>query len=100
MIIIHAEFKVQGAQEQAFLSEIHSLIEASRAEEGNEAYDLYKDTEHPHVYKMVEVWQGEQAVAAHNSSEHFRAFVGKAAQFLAAPLSVKAYHGEPVPMQA
>lgn len=96
MIIIHAEFSVDSSKHQAFLTEIQSLVAASRLESGNISYDLYKDTEQENKFKMVEVWQDKAAVDSHNASDHFKAFVGKAKDFLNAPLQVKAFHGEPI----
>ncbi len=43
------------------------------------------------VYTMVEVWKDEEAVASHNTSEHFTSFVSKAVQFLTAPLNIKSF---------
>ncbi|MFY0758021.1 putative quinol monooxygenase [Metabacillus dongyingensis] len=94
MIIIHAGFKVIAEKENDFLNEIRSLVAASRAESGNISYDLLKDTEQDGAYTMVEVWESAEAVAAHNSSEHFTSFVGKAPQFMAAPLQVKMFDGK------
>ncbi|KEK22178.1 putative quinol monooxygenase [Bacillus gaemokensis] len=96
MIIIHAVFQVAPAKQQAFLEEIQPLINGSREEKGNVSYDLYKDTEKENVYTMVEVWQGAEAVASHNASEHFTSFVEKANQFLTAPLDIKVFDGQPV----
>ncbi|WP_191556065.1 putative quinol monooxygenase [Metabacillus idriensis] len=96
MIIIHAGFKVNAEWENDFLNEIRTLVAASRAESGNISYDLMKDTEQDGAYTMVEVWESAEAVAAHNSSEHFTSFVGKAPQFLAAPLQVKMFNGKPI----
>jgi quinol monooxygenase YgiN len=96
MIIIHAGFTVSPEKQDAFLEEIKPLIAASRKESGNISYDLHKDTEKEHVFTMVEVWQDSQAVASHNTSEHFTSFVGKAKEFLTAPLDVKAYDGQSV----
>ncbi|MEM1503049.1 putative quinol monooxygenase [Domibacillus sp. 8LH] len=96
MIIIHARFQVNPAKEQAFLEEIRPLIEGSRAEDGNIAYDLMKDTEQAHAYTMVEVWKDADAVAFHNTSSHFTAFVGKASEFLTAPLDVNSYEASPL----
>ncbi len=45
---------------------------------------------------MVEIWQDEAAVAAHNASEHFTGFVGVAKQFLTSPLAIKAFSGQPI----
>ncbi|HEK9099140.1 antibiotic biosynthesis monooxygenase [Bacillus pfraonensis] len=94
MIIIHAVFQVDSAKQQAFVEEIRPLIRASREENGNVSYDLYKDTEKENVYTMVEVWQDAEAVAGHNTSEHFTSFVKKANQFLTAPLDIKVYDAQ------
>lgn len=91
MIIIHAGFQVKADKEQAFLKDIRILIEASRKEAGNVRYDLMKDTEKEAEYTMVEVWEDQKAIEVHNSSAHFAEFMGKAAEFLAAPLNVKLY---------
>jgi quinol monooxygenase YgiN len=96
MIIYHAEFSIDSAKHQAFLEEIQSLIIASRLESGNISYDLFKHTEKENIFTMVEVWQDNTAVESHNVSEHFTSFVGKAGNFLNAPLNIKAFNGEPV----
>ncbi|MCM3738374.1 antibiotic biosynthesis monooxygenase [Bacillus cytotoxicus] len=95
MIIIHAEFQVDSAKQTAFLEGIQPLIQGSREENGNVSYDLYKDTEKENVYTMVEVWQDAEAVASHNTSEHFASFVERANQFLTAPLDIKVFDGQP-----
>lgn len=96
MIIIHAGLTVQKEKEEAFLAEVKTLVEASRAESGNIQYDLKKDTEKEVTYMMVEVWEDQEAVQNHNTSEHFVAFGKKAASFMAAPTDVKVYAGEQV----
>jgi quinol monooxygenase YgiN len=96
MIIIHATFHINPAKQDTFLNEIQPLIVASKAESGNISYNLQKDTENENIYTMVEVWQDLQAVASHNSSEHFTVFVSKAKDFLTAPLDVKAFEGQPL----
>lgn len=96
MIIIHAGFKVLSEKEADFLSEIRPLVAASREEDGNISYDLMKDTETAGAYKMIELWKDAEAVELHNSSEHFKAFSGKAMQFLAAPPEVKVFTGEEI----
>lgn len=100
MIIIHASFNINLAKQDAFLEEIQPLIAASREESGNISYNLHKDIEKENIFTMVEVWQDKQAVANHNSSEHFTSFVGRAQEFLTAPLEVKAFEGQPFNLQA
>jgi len=96
MIIIHAKLQVKPDQEQAFLEETKTLLKASRAEEGNISYDLMKSTEQEYHYTMVELWKDAEATAIHNTSEHFTAFIQKAQEFMAAPMDLKVFSGEPV----
>ena len=96
MIIIHATFHINPEKQDMFLEEIQPVIVASREENGNISYRLQKDTENENVFTMVEIWQDMQAVANHNSSEHFTKFVANAKDFLTAPLEVKAFEGQPL----
>lgn len=96
MIIIHAEMKVNEQAEAEFLAEVKELIHASRAEEGNISYKLHKDAEQEGMYLMVEQWRDQEAVASHNTSAHFQAFVAKAPKYLIAPLQVQAFAGQPI----
>ncbi|WP_127590246.1 putative quinol monooxygenase [Paenibacillus lautus] len=94
MIIIHAEMKVNRELEAEFLESVKELIEASRAEQGNESYKLLKDTEQDNTYLMVEQWKDQEALGLHNASSHFQEFVAKAPKYLTAPLNVQAYAGQ------
>ncbi|MDT3428720.1 quinol monooxygenase YgiN [Paenibacillus forsythiae] len=94
MIIIHATFHVKPDKREVFLSEIQPLLAGSQAEEGNVYYDLYEHTENKNVFIMVEAWRDSEAVDIHNATPHFTGFVGKAEEFLAAPLDVKVYNAE------
>ena len=96
MMLIHANLQVKPDQEQAFLEEAKVLIQASREEAGNIRYDLMKSTEQAGHFTMVEVWEDAEAIAAHNKSEHFTAFGQKASAFMAAPLELNVFSGEPV----
>jgi len=96
MIIIHAHLQVKPDQEQAFLQEAKTLLVATRAEEGNISYDLMKSTEQDGHYTMVEIWKDVEATAIHNTSEHFTAFTQKAQTFMAAPMDLKVFNGEPL----
>ena len=96
MIIIHAHLQVKPDQEQSFLEEAKILLPASRAEKGNISYELMKSTEQDFHYTMVEIWKDVEATTIHNTSEHFTAFTQKAATFMAAPMDLKVFSGEPV----
>ena len=96
MIIIHAHLQVKPDQEQAFLEAAKILLPATKAEKGNISYDLMKSTEQDYHYTMVEIWRDLEATAIHNASEHFAAFTQKALTFMAAPMDLKVFSGEPV----
>ncbi|WP_371018364.1 putative quinol monooxygenase [Pseudalkalibacillus sp. JSM 102089] len=91
MIIIHAGLQINPAKEEEFLKEVTTLIEAARNEEGNISYTLSKEVEKENTYKMIEAYKDMAAVEAHNQSAHFQTFVGKAPEYLVAPLEVKLY---------
>lgn len=94
MIIIHAHLQVKMDQEQAFLEEAKTLLAATRAEKGNISYDLMKSTDQDYHYTMIELWEDVEATKAHNTSEHFTAFIQKAPSFMAAPMDLKVFDGE------
>lgn len=94
MIITHAELQVNPAKVEEFLVEIRTLIAASKQEEGNVDYTLKRDVENPNHFTMIEIWKDMNAVQSHNTSAHFQAFVGKAKEFLAGPLSARMFNGE------
>lgn len=96
MIIIHAALSVLKEKEEEFIQEVKTLIEASRKENGNIQYDLMKDTETESTYMMVEVWENQEAVQNHNTSDHFIQFGQKAQRFMAAPPNVKIFTGQEV----
>ncbi|TDL31276.1 antibiotic biosynthesis monooxygenase [Jeotgalibacillus sp. S-D1] len=96
MIITHVHFQIQPEKEAEFLQEMISLMAESRKEEGNHQYELMKSLEQDFAYTMVEVWENEEAVQAHNESAHFKAFVQNAPAYLAARLKVESYSGSAI----
>nr|WP_241428896.1 putative quinol monooxygenase [Agrococcus sp. ARC_14] len=53
-----------------------TLAAASRQEPGNLSYEIARDLERPHVFTIVEVYEGRDAFTAHRESAHF-ASIGK-----------------------
>ncbi|SNZ14067.1 Quinol monooxygenase YgiN [Terribacillus aidingensis] len=96
MIIIHARMAVKPEKKEEFLKEIDAVVEGSRAEAGNNSYDLYQDPKDANSLIMVENWKDMDAVQAHNSSSHFQKFSAAAKEMLSAPLDVDVYQGEKV----
>ncbi len=52
-----------------------AVIAGTRSEEGNVNYVLHQDVKKSNKYVMVETWKSQEAIDAHNASDHFGAFV-------------------------
>ncbi|PAD20693.1 putative quinol monooxygenase [Terribacillus saccharophilus] len=94
MIIIHARMSVKPEKKEEFLQEIEAVMEGSRAETGNNSYDLFQDPKDANSFVMVENWKDMEAVQAHNTSSHFQKFSAAAKEMLSAPLAADVYQGE------
>lgn len=73
-IRIVAELEVLPEHREAMLPAFRGMVEASRAETGNRAYDLTEDLENPCRFFILEAWASDAAIAEHNASAHFKAF--------------------------
>ncbi|MDY3808536.1 antibiotic biosynthesis monooxygenase [Desulfovibrio sp. PG-178-WT-4] len=73
-IRIVAELEVLPEHREAMLPAFRAMVEASRAEAGNRAYDLTEDLENPCRFFILEAWASDAAIAEHNASAHFKAF--------------------------
>ncbi|MCV9887954.1 putative quinol monooxygenase [Metabacillus halosaccharovorans] len=94
MIIIHARMSVKPEKKEEFLQEIEAVMEGSRAEAGNNSYDLFQDPTDPNNFVMVESWKDMEAVQTHNASNHFQKFSAAAKAMLGAPLEADVYQAE------
>lgn len=61
------------------LEEFRALAEkmalATQMEEGCIAYGLYGDSKNPLHFAFIEDWADNEAIKAHNSTEHFKTYV-------------------------
>ena len=71
-IRIVAELEVMPEHREAMLPAFRAMVEASRAESGNLAYDLTEDLENPCRFFILEA--SAEAIVEHNVSAHFKAF--------------------------
>ncbi len=51
---------------------LNTLAAASRAEAGCEGYEIFQSTIEPTRLIIIETWAGDEALAIHNESEHFK----------------------------
>jgi len=82
MLALIATMKVQPGKESEFESVFLELAKSVRAKEpGNHLYTLTKDADGQYV--VLELYEDEEALAAHGKSEHFRAAGPKLAPVMA-----------------
>lgn len=75
MIKIVALITVKPEHRETLSDLFAQLVQASRAEAGNDSYDLHQDIQNPDRFVFVESWKSQAAVDEHNASAHFQAFV-------------------------
>jgi quinol monooxygenase YgiN len=66
---------MKEGEEQAVLALLPRLIEASRGEPGNVAFDAYRKLDEPRTYVLLERYASRQAFADHRESAHFKDLV-------------------------
>lgn len=52
----------------------HTVVDATRMEEGCISYDLHSDVNNPLVFVILEEWKNQEAIDFHNKSQHFQNF--------------------------
>ncbi|PTK80295.1 antibiotic biosynthesis monooxygenase [Staphylococcus haemolyticus] len=74
MIIINAKLKVSEEHREAYLDLMTNLVKHAREEEGNTFYSHYEDVTERNTFVVVENYKDQDAVEAHNHSDHFKVF--------------------------
>jgi quinol monooxygenase YgiN len=75
MIGVVATLRVKDGQGEALEAVFKQLAAAVRANEpGNLMYQLTKSRTEPNTYKVLELYQDQDALTAHGQSEHFKTF--------------------------
>ena len=89
MIAVLARLNVASGKESDFEAVMLGLAEQVRANEpGNKLYTLVKDAE---GYAVMELYDDEEALAAHSASEHFKAAGPKFAGLMAGRPDIKRF---------
>ena len=70
MLIVAGTLHVEPARRGELMSLAQPMIEASRREEGCRDYTFTLDDRDPSAIRLFELWDSEQALAAHAASDH------------------------------
>jgi len=77
MIKIVARNQVKAEKRDEFLTIAAELVQASQAEEGCLAYDVFANVKDENELTFIEEWKDMEAIEAHNASKHFTTLVPK-----------------------
>lgn len=75
MIRINVEITVSEDKRRTVKENILKLAELSRKENGCIGYDIFENSIDTTSLLILETWQNEQALAAHERTEHFTSLV-------------------------
>lgn len=95
MKVINVALTVKPGQQAGYEAFIDKLVTGSRAEAGNISYDHFKKLGSENDYEIIEHWQDENAVAFHNETPHFQAFLSGVGDYLSAdPVIIRMDYNE------
>ena len=80
MIIVSGSIVIDPANTARATELTTELMAATRAEPGNLSYGFYADVEQPGRYQLYEEWETQEAIDAHNASDHFASFMVASAE--------------------
>ena len=72
--VVSATWTAQPGNEDVVRDAIEMLTPPSREEPGNRVYQAYQDAAEPGIFRLFEIYEHEEAYAAHGASEHFRQY--------------------------
>lgn len=88
-VIVFASFYPRPGQADEVREVLDGMIGPTRAEEGNEVYDLYRaDGDDGPAFHLFERYTGQDALQAHRDSDHYKAYRAAIGDLLAQPIDV------------
>ncbi len=72
--VVSATWTAEPGKEDVVLDAIEKLTPLSREEDGNLFYQAYQDPTEPSVFRLFEIYDDEEAYAAHGVSAHFKEY--------------------------
>lgn len=89
--VIRAQVSVKPEKIDAYLEATQSMIEQSRAEEGNISYTLYQHPSEKTQFIVFEEWKDQAAIDFHFNAEHFKAFKAASGEYCSTPTVITIY---------
>jgi quinol monooxygenase YgiN len=92
-IIVTGTIDLDPAKRDDAIAAALDVMEATRAEEGNEGYTFSTDLADPGRLHLVEQWASEAAMQAHMTTPHLATFMEKMATFGVTAASLTQWRG-------
>ena len=86
-LTVISHVRVRKGYEAIVRDMLQKLVIASRAEPGCLEYSLHESITDPTLYVIYQVWDNEQALAAHSNSQHTAGFRRAAPGVLDGPIA-------------
>ena len=89
IVIVYMEAKPEKAEEFARVSALNG--EGSVKEEGNIRFDVLRNREDPNKFVLYEIWESEEALARHKTTQHYLNWAAANETCLVAPRTRDVY---------
>lgn len=88
-VVVFATFRLAEGKRDAVLEILDDMVEHTRAEPGNEIYDLYSSSgDEGQRFHLFERYRDEEALQAHRDSDHYKRYRATIPDHLAEPIGV------------
>lgn len=88
-VAVVASFIPKPSHEKQVEQVLRGMISPTRAEPGNQRYELYAGNGAPAVFVLLEMYKDQAAVEAHRGTEHYKAYRARIGDLLSEPIKVK-----------
>jgi len=83
VIVIAGHLTIDPAKRDEALAAMRECIDATRAEEGNVAYQFSEDITEPNRINITEIWRDDDALTEHFGTPHLTGFMAAVPGFMA-----------------
>ncbi|MBE2896423.1 (4S)-4-hydroxy-5-phosphonooxypentane-2,3-dione isomerase [Pasteurellaceae bacterium HPA106] len=92
MFAMLVEINIKEGKEEEFLEVFSRNHYGTRNEKGNVRFDVLRDPDVPTRFYAYEVYQNEQALEAHRTTEHYKRCIKELEPLMSKPRSKKIFN--------
>lgn len=88
-VAIFATITAKPESRETMETALQQLVRSSRAEPGNQRYDLFVRANDNNVFDIFEIYDDHSAVEAHRQTEHYQGYRAQVGDWIAQPIEVR-----------